>query len=307
MQYNNLPDACFSTNLMNGELIVIKKGESGYYPSNLSTNDPMKNRMLADAHNAQLGISKAQEASMVCGSMFGWEVPAADPQNYKEDGTPIIRNEFAGNYNREPITADELHFCDGFDINGDHITVLFETRHYEAELLDLRLREGEDYVKLYGNYYPHDKSVEMYYCYHRTDGTESDPTYIKDLTADERSVIRDCMRRNGLNDYIYEMAQMNVAPDDDTESRADFQCDQTEGFPTVLVVNWTKQQAWLELNASAINDGEDVSKYEQLCKDWGVRSCTDEGDYNDLLKQLGDEAYENAAFPADDPEIDMSF
>ena len=37
----------------------------------------------------------------------------------------------------------------------------------------------------------------------------------------------------------------------------DFQCDQTDGFPTSLC--WADGKAWLELNRSLIEDGEDVS------------------------------------------------
>ena len=42
-----------------------------------------------DECNESGGVSKAQAAAMLAGSMFGWEVPAADPKNYDEQGQPI--------------------------------------------------------------------------------------------------------------------------------------------------------------------------------------------------------------------------
>ncbi len=84
----------------------------------------------------------------------------------------------------------------------------------------------------------------------------------------------------------------------------DFQCDQTDGFPTSLCVNWEKGKAWIALNESMIADGEDVTQYLQGCADFGIRNCTDTEDFNALLQRLGDEAYENAAL-YEDEELTM--
>ena len=91
---------------------------------------------------------------------------------------------------------------------------------------------------------------------------------------------------------------------DNIECRADFQCDQTEGFPTSLVMNWTQNTAFLELNESLVLDRDEMELdyYKQLCKDWGIRPCHSEEDYNELLKSLDDEAYENAAFDLSENE-----
>ena len=79
-----LPELCFSTMPGTGELICIKRGESGYYPSNWNTPDREHNRQIADEQNQRLGVTPAQKEAMMCGSMFGWNVPGADPAFVEE-------------------------------------------------------------------------------------------------------------------------------------------------------------------------------------------------------------------------------
>lgn len=83
---SSLPAQCYSTLAGTGEVILVKKGESGYYKTDLDMGDRAKNRALVEEYNQKLGVTKAQEAAMQAGSMFGWHVPAADPNSYDEAG-----------------------------------------------------------------------------------------------------------------------------------------------------------------------------------------------------------------------------
>ena len=84
----SLPESCFSTLGATGELIVITKGEKGYSPTDVYPQNTSPKEGAA-ALNAANGVTKAQEAAMVAGSMFGWETPAANPKNYDALGQPI--------------------------------------------------------------------------------------------------------------------------------------------------------------------------------------------------------------------------
>lgn len=83
-----LPEQCFSTLATTGQLICIKRGESGYYPSDWDTGDKERNVELADELNENLGVSPAQRQAMEVGSMCGWDVPGADPAKYLESCQP---------------------------------------------------------------------------------------------------------------------------------------------------------------------------------------------------------------------------
>lgn len=88
---SSLPENCFSTLPSTGQMIAIKRGEQGYQElsSESVLRTPEERRSYIEMLNERVGISKAQEAGMLAGSMFGWAVPAADPKNYDDNGQPI--------------------------------------------------------------------------------------------------------------------------------------------------------------------------------------------------------------------------
>ena len=87
-----------------------------------------------------------------------------------------------------------------------------------------------------------------------------------------------------------------------------FQCDQTEGFPVSLCACFSKEKAWLELNRSMAMDSsdEELQHYKNCCAEFGVRECPDEEAFNQILKELGEEAVENASlYPEEDEGMTM--
>jgi len=87
-------------------VIAIKHGELGYIRKNrqeiemafkiagvadsLVNDDPSA---AVDALNLAIGVTRQMRSAMEIGSMFGWDIPGANPSTYKEDGCPIPRDE----------------------------------------------------------------------------------------------------------------------------------------------------------------------------------------------------------------------
>lgn len=88
----SLPDQCFSFLESTGEIILIDKGERGYTPTGKFAENTTP-REGVDALNKAKGVTRAQEAAMVAGSMYGWEKPAADPARYGEDGSLLTKKQ----------------------------------------------------------------------------------------------------------------------------------------------------------------------------------------------------------------------
>lgn len=91
-----LPEKCYSKDLVTNELICIKAGVSGYYkmpqpgPGVLDLKDIKEDGTFVyqtidefiDQWNEEIGVTPAMREAMEIGSMFGWEVPGANVNNY---------------------------------------------------------------------------------------------------------------------------------------------------------------------------------------------------------------------------------
>ena len=85
---SSLPEKCFSVSEYTNGLIEVTKGIHGHTiaEKDLGALTP---REAADRLNRELGVTKAQEQTLVAGSLFGWTIPAADPQNYDAEGRAV--------------------------------------------------------------------------------------------------------------------------------------------------------------------------------------------------------------------------
>ena len=76
-----LPTFCYGYLPTEGKLIRIDFAESGYTP----VREDESNKTAKEL-NEKMGVTPAQAEAMLAGSMFGWNVPAANPKNYDKDG-----------------------------------------------------------------------------------------------------------------------------------------------------------------------------------------------------------------------------
>lgn len=91
----DLPDWCYTYVHSANDIGIVRRFENGYWPVDdrsipnpVDRNDGVK---LADKLNAEIGVTKAQAAAMSHGSVFGWDLPVANPANYDENGR-LIKN-----------------------------------------------------------------------------------------------------------------------------------------------------------------------------------------------------------------------
>lgn len=77
---------CYATLKSNSQLICIQEWEKGYYPVRVQGEHVFGDeaKSLRDTLNEKAGIDWPTRMAFETGSMFGWDVPGANPDTYKD-------------------------------------------------------------------------------------------------------------------------------------------------------------------------------------------------------------------------------
>jgi hypothetical protein len=74
--FSRLPPYCAARHVSTGIPIIIFVGENGYHE--------FESEVDVDKFNQENDVTETQVKAMIYGSMFGWDVPGADPQYYNK-------------------------------------------------------------------------------------------------------------------------------------------------------------------------------------------------------------------------------
>lgn len=76
---SSLPEMCVAVLQPGDVLIGIKRGQRGYYQMYDGMVKGEAAKIVADRFNQALNVTPRQREAMFCGSMSGWDCPAAKP------------------------------------------------------------------------------------------------------------------------------------------------------------------------------------------------------------------------------------
>lgn len=96
--FKKLPEFCYAEHPVTKQPIRILRGESGYYP-------PLHKQVDIDEINGLLSVTYEQQEAMVMGSMFGWHIPAANPETWEKDAKYQARLKQQGKNNAHEMRA----------------------------------------------------------------------------------------------------------------------------------------------------------------------------------------------------------
>ena len=86
---SSLPEKCYVFVQTENCVGIVKKGESGFFRTDIQGGKPSETNALVNDMNEKLGLTKDQTEAMKAGSMFGWDTPAEDPKSYDKSGIPV--------------------------------------------------------------------------------------------------------------------------------------------------------------------------------------------------------------------------
>lgn len=102
---NELPDFCYAYNDSTGEIIVIKKGVEGYYPSKIKLDDTLTGKErkqraeeIVKEQNEMLDVTEDQALQMQLNSMFGWDDTKTETKKLKKEDISQEDQELIDNY-----------------------------------------------------------------------------------------------------------------------------------------------------------------------------------------------------------------
>lgn len=76
----------------------------------------------------------------------------------------------------------------------------------------------------------------------------------------------------------------------DTETSCEFQCDETDGWPTYLLWNRVEGKAWLMPKDHMGDNQQYYARAMKACEKFGIRNCESVEDFNEIIDSLGEDA-----------------
>ena len=73
---------------MGGRLVFLRAGSAGYWEKEMV--GVVDDDLTADTWNEAHGINKGEAEAMFAGSMWGWDVPLADPNSWSPEGNLLL-------------------------------------------------------------------------------------------------------------------------------------------------------------------------------------------------------------------------
>lgn len=83
---SSLPELAYAIHMMDGSVIIIKKGESGFYPIDTAKfpQAVAEPEAFVAQQNTAMGVRPSQAQALFMGSLFGWDLPGANPETYRD-------------------------------------------------------------------------------------------------------------------------------------------------------------------------------------------------------------------------------